>query len=143
MSENKSSSANALEIENLSVEFRTDDRTVYAVNGLNLTIRKGQTLGLVGETGAGKTTTGLAVLDLIQSPPGVVTSGRITVNGNDVIRIEEEQLTEDAGAADKAPAEAPAKGRKGKAADKNKKTIRMPAKELQKMRGKTVEELLG
>lgn len=81
MSENKSSSANALEIENLSVEFRTDDRTVYAVNGLNLTIRKGQTLGLVGETGAGKTTTGLAVLDLIQSPPGVVTSGRITVNG--------------------------------------------------------------
>ena len=61
MSENKSSSANALEIENLSVEFRTDDRTVYAVNGLNLTIRKGQTLGLVGETGAGKTTTGLAV----------------------------------------------------------------------------------
>lgn len=135
MSENKSSSANALEIENLSVEFRTDDRTVYAVNGLNLTIRKGQTLGLVGETGAGKTTTGLAVLDLIQSPPGVVTSGRITVNGNDVIRVEEEPTEEDAGAADKAPA---AKGRKGKAADKNKKTIRMPAKELQKMRGKTV-----
>ena len=133
MSENKSSSANALEIENLSVEFRTDDRTVYAVNGLNLTIRKGQTLGLVGETGAGKTTTGLAVLDLIQSPPGVVTSGRITVNGNDVIRVEEEQPADD-----KASAEPAAKGRKGKAADKNKKTIRMPAKELQKMRGKTV-----
>ena len=133
MSENKSSSANALEIENLSVEFRTDDRTVYAVNGLNLTIRKGQTLGLVGETGAGKTTTGLAVLDLIQSPPGVVTSGRITVNGNDVIRVEEEQPADD-----KASAEPAAKGRKGKAADKNKKTSRMPAKELQKMRGKTV-----
>lgn len=59
----------ALEIEDLSVEFRTRDRTVYAVNGLDLKIRKGETLGLVGETGAGKTTTGLAILNLIQSRP--------------------------------------------------------------------------
>ena len=43
----------ALEIKNLSVEFRTRERTVYAVNGLDLKIKKGQTLGLVGETGAG------------------------------------------------------------------------------------------
>ena len=47
----------ALEIEDLCVEFRTRNRTVYAVNGLDLKIRKGETLGLVGETGAGKTTT--------------------------------------------------------------------------------------
>ena len=79
----------ALEIEDLSVEFRTRDRTVYAVNGLDLKIRKGETLGLVGETGAGKTTTGLAILNLIQSPPGVVTHGSISVNGSCVLRIAE------------------------------------------------------
>lgn len=44
----------ALEIEDLCVEFRTRNRTVYAVNGLDLKIRKGETLGLVGETGAGQ-----------------------------------------------------------------------------------------
>ena len=67
----------ALEIKNLSVEFRTRERTVYAVNGLDLKIKKGQTLGLVGETGAGKTTTALAILNLVQTPPGVITSGSI------------------------------------------------------------------
>lgn len=80
----------ALNIEDLSVEFRTRERTVYAVNGLNLRIRKGQTLGLVGETGAGKTTIGLSILNLIQSPPGIVIDGTITVNGQDVYRKLEE-----------------------------------------------------
>ena len=56
---------NVLEISNLCVEYRTRDSVVKAVNGLNLTLKKGQALGVVGETGAGKTTTGLAVLGLI------------------------------------------------------------------------------
>ncbi|HWR30705.1 MAG TPA: ATP-binding cassette domain-containing protein, partial [Negativicutes bacterium] len=46
-----------MEIKNLYVEYHTDDARVFAVNGLNLSIKKGETLGLVGETGAGKTTT--------------------------------------------------------------------------------------
>ena len=82
----------ALEIENLSVEFRTRDRTVYAVNGLDLKIKKGQTLGLVGETGAGKTTTGLAILNLIQSPPGIITGGSISLGGKSVLQMSEREL---------------------------------------------------
>ena len=76
----------ALEIKNLSVEFRTRERTVYAVNGLDLKIKKGQTLGLVGETGAGKTTTALAILNLVQTHPGVITSGSIHLNGECVLQ---------------------------------------------------------
>ena len=70
----------ALEINNLVVEYRTYDGTVHALNGMDLKIEKGKTLGLVGETGAGKTTTGLAVLRLIPNPPGVVVDGEIRLN---------------------------------------------------------------
>ena len=59
MSEEKK---NALEINDLVVEYRTRDSVVHAVNGIRLSIEQGKALGLVGETGAGKTTTGLAVL---------------------------------------------------------------------------------
>ena len=143
----------ALEIEDLSVEFRTRDRTVYAVNGLDLKIRKGETLGLVGETGAGKTTTGLAILNLIQSPPGVVTHGSISVNGSCVLRIAEPEAetpeeapvpAENAGTvklqketpAEKEP-EKPAKAMRRKD-QKPQIAEAMTEKELQAMRGKTV-----
>ena len=143
-----------LKIENLSVEFRTRDRTVYAVNGLDLKIRKGETLGLVGETGAGKTTTGLAILNLIQSPPGVVTHGSITVNGDCVLRIAEPEpevsdeiqpepettAAEPSDTAD-AAAETPASSRHKKDHRKVPKPViaeAMTEKELQAMRGKTV-----
>ena len=72
-----------LDIKDLQVEFRTRDSVVKAVNGLDLQIKKGMALGLVGETGAGKTTTGLSVLGLIPSPPGVVTNGKILLNGEE------------------------------------------------------------
>ena len=62
----------------LYVEYRTDDAIVKALNGMSLQIRHGETHGLVGETGAGKTTTGLAIMKLIPDPPGVVVSGDIS-----------------------------------------------------------------
>ncbi|MGN0405470.1 MAG: ABC transporter ATP-binding protein [Bariatricus sp.] len=77
---------NVLEIKNLYVEYRTRDSIVKAVNGLDLNIKKGKALGLVGETGAGKTTAGLAVLGLIPNPPGVVSQGEILLNGEDVLK---------------------------------------------------------
>lgn len=81
-----------LEIKNLHVRFDTDDARIYAVNGVNLTLKKQQTLGLVGETGAGKTTTVLSLMDLISCPPGVITEGEILVNGKDVRKMTDDQL---------------------------------------------------
>ena len=83
---------NVLEIKNLHVRFDTDEEKVYAVNGVNLTLQKQKTLGLVGETGAGKTTTVLSLLKLISCPPGVITEGSITVNGRDVMKMTEKEL---------------------------------------------------
>lgn len=78
-----------LDVQDLSVHFNTDSGTVYAVNNLNLTLERGKAIGFVGETGAGKTTTALAILQLIQSPPGEITSGRIMFNGRDIIKMTE------------------------------------------------------
>lgn len=74
-----------LDIQDLSVEFRTDDGVVKAVNHMNIQLPRGKTLGLVGETGAGKTTTALSILKLIPDPPGVITGGSITLDGNDIM----------------------------------------------------------
>lgn len=74
-----------LDIENLVVRFETDDGTVRAVNGLNLQLEKGHAIGLVGETGAGKTTTALSVLRLVPDPPGVVECEKLLLDGQDII----------------------------------------------------------
>ena len=81
-----------LDVKDLVIHYVLENETVEAVNGISLTIRKGQTLGLVGETGAGKTSTALAILNLIQSPPGVIKNGTITVCGNDVLTMTPKQL---------------------------------------------------
>ena len=65
-----------LDIRNLEVEYKTEDGVVEAVNKIDLTVRKGETVGLVGETGAGKTTVALSILRLIPDPPGEIDSGR-------------------------------------------------------------------
>ncbi|MDR2528952.1 MAG: ABC transporter ATP-binding protein [Synergistaceae bacterium] len=80
-----------LEIRDLSVRFNTDSGVVRAVNGLDLSIQRGKSLGFVGETGAGKTTTALALLRLIQSPPGEITSGEIFFDGQDVLKMTESE----------------------------------------------------
>ena len=82
----------ALEINNLCVEFRTSEETVYALNGMDIEIEKGTVLGLVGETGAGKSTTGLSVLKLIPNPPGIITSGSIRLGNTDIMKATEKQM---------------------------------------------------
>jgi len=82
----------AVEIKDLVVEFRTDDGVVKALNGVDLAIEEGKTLGLVGETGAGKTTTGLSILRLVPSPPGVIVGGTIKLNGESIFEKTEEEM---------------------------------------------------
>ena len=70
-----------MEIKDLYVEYHTDDARIFAVNGLNLSVNKGETLGLVGETGAGKTTTALSILQLLPNRVGKITGGSIMLDG--------------------------------------------------------------
>ncbi len=75
-----------LEIKNLRVHYLTEDGCVEAVNDLSLNVDAGETLGLVGETGAGKTTTALSVLRLISDPPGKIVSGEILYKGENLFK---------------------------------------------------------
>ena len=81
-----------IEIKELSVHFKTMDGDVKAVNDVSLSVRRGQTLGLVGETGAGKTTTALSILRLIQSPPGEISAGEILYDGDDILKMSTPEL---------------------------------------------------
>ena len=81
-----------LSIKNLTVQFKIEDEVVEAVNDVSLEIEKGKTLGLVGETGAGKTTTALAALNLVPNPPGIIKSGEIHVCGKDVLHMKPKEL---------------------------------------------------
>ena len=81
-----------LEIRDLNVTYNTDDGVVYAVNGLDLTVNKGQVLGWVGETGAGKTTMALSILRLLPDRVGKITKGDIVLDGMDIIRCTEADM---------------------------------------------------
>ena len=81
-----------LEIKDLVVKFHTMDATIEAVNGVSLSVDVGETLGLVGETGAGKTTTALSILNLIQSPPGKIEQGEIMFDGRDILKMNDAEL---------------------------------------------------
>ncbi|MEF9940301.1 MAG: ABC transporter ATP-binding protein [Clostridium sp.] len=81
-----------VKIEDLSVEYRTEDSAIKAVNHIDLKLEKGKTLGLVGETGAGKTTTALSILRLISSPPGYMKSGVIKLNGENILEYSKTQM---------------------------------------------------
>ncbi len=82
----------AVEINDLVVEFKTDEGIVHALNGMDLKVEQGKTLGLVGETGAGKTTTALSILRLVPSPPGKIVGGSVKLNGEDLFEKTEEEM---------------------------------------------------
>lgn len=81
-----------LEIRNLCIEYVTAEATIYAVQGLDLSLEKGRTLGLVGETGAGKTTMAKGVMRLLPDPPTRVSSGQVLFKGEDLLQAEEKTL---------------------------------------------------
>ena len=83
---------NLLNIRGLSVEFHTDSGVVKAVNGMDLSLNKKETLGLVGETGAGKTTTALAILNLVPDPPGIITAGEVEFEGENILEKKEKDM---------------------------------------------------
>lgn len=81
-----------LNIENLHVTYATDEALVYAVNGLSLQILRGESLGLVGETGAGKTTTALSVMRLLPDRIGKIEQGKIYLDGQDITALTEADM---------------------------------------------------
>jgi len=76
-----------LSVENLTVEYDTEDEVVHAVNNVSFSIQRGETLGLVGETGAGKTTIAKAILRILPDPPAVIKEGQIFYNGKDLLSL--------------------------------------------------------
>ena len=83
-----------LDISGLEVRYLTENEVVCAVNGIDLKIYEGESVGLVGETGAGKTTTCLSIMQLIPDPPGLITGGKILFNGENMMENTEKRNAE-------------------------------------------------
>jgi peptide/nickel transport system ATP-binding protein/oligopeptide transport system ATP-binding protein len=81
-----------LQIKDLQTYFFTHEGIVKAVDGVSLTIKKGETLGLVGESGCGKSVTALSIMRLIQSPPGKIVGGQILLEGNNLLSLTEKEM---------------------------------------------------
>jgi peptide/nickel transport system ATP-binding protein len=81
-----------LEVKGLEVQYITHDGAVHAINGIDLAVDKGEALGLVGETGAGKTTTALSILGLVPDPPGKIMAGEIFYDGRDLLKESESEM---------------------------------------------------
>ena len=86
------STENLLDIKDLVIRYETSDGVVHAVNGVNLQIKKGTTLGLVGETGAGKTTVAKGIMRIIPNPPGKIVSGEIFFEGENLLAKEDADM---------------------------------------------------
>jgi len=82
---------NVLKVENLKINFFTRKGIVYAVDDISFTLKKGETLGLVGESGCGKTTTVLGLMKMVPTP-GEITAGRILIDGKDIIPLSENEM---------------------------------------------------
>ncbi len=81
-----------LEVRDLHVEFRTREGVVNAVNGLSYTLDEGESLAILGESGSGKTVSALAVLGILDSPPGYVTKGEVLYRGVDLLKLSDRDL---------------------------------------------------
>lgn len=81
-----------LEVKNLFVKYHSGRSTIKAVNGLSIYLKRGETLGLVGETGAGKTTTALSIMNLLPERTGKITGGEIIYKGKDILSMPYKEL---------------------------------------------------
>lgn len=81
-----------LEVKDLQVCYHTEDGTVYALNNVDLSLDDGETLGLVGETGAGKTTLAKSIMRLIPNPPGKIEAGSIEFDGVDLLKAGDREI---------------------------------------------------
>ena len=81
-----------LSIEGLKTHFKTDDGMIHAVDGVDLAIQRGETLGVVGESGCGKTVTAMTVMKLVAMPPGRIVAGRILWQGRDLVPLGPDEM---------------------------------------------------
>lgn len=81
-----------LSVRDLTVEYTSGDDVIYAVNGVSLDLQRGKTLGLVGETGAGKTTVAKSILRVLPMPPARIKSGEIFLDGEDILQKKEDHM---------------------------------------------------
>ncbi|HRT70510.1 MAG TPA: ABC transporter ATP-binding protein [Syntrophales bacterium] len=84
--------AKVLQVKNLRTCFDTESGTVRAVDGVDLSLEEGETLGIAGESGCGKTVLALSIMRLIPSPPGRVASGQVMLDGVDITRLSDEEM---------------------------------------------------
>ncbi|MBI5181093.1 MAG: ABC transporter ATP-binding protein [Nitrospirae bacterium] len=83
---------NVLEIKDLKTYFYTPDGVVKAVDGINLSVKRGSLLGIVGESGCGKSMTAMSILNLVPQPPGKIVSGEILYEGKDILKLNESEM---------------------------------------------------
>ena len=81
-----------LEVKNLSTHFFTEDGLIKAVDGISYDLNEGETLGLVGESGCGKSVSALSLLRLIPNPPGKIVSGQVFFEGQDLLKLSEDEI---------------------------------------------------
>ena len=90
--------ATLLEVKDLRTHFFTNDGVLKAVDGVSYSIEEGETLGLVGESGCGKSVSALSVMRLVPDPPGKIVSGEIMLDGEDILKVGMEDMREIRGA---------------------------------------------
>jgi len=81
-----------LDVRDLTTRFHTLDGTVHAVNGISYTLEDGETLGIVGESGCGKSVSVLSVMGLIPDPPGKIANGQVLFRGQDLLKLDDSQM---------------------------------------------------
>ena len=92
MSENNNAGTPFLKVQDLVVEYMSNDKVVHAVNGVSLELERGQTLGLVGETGAGKTTIAKSILRILPDVGAKVAGGKVILDGDDLFEMSEHEM---------------------------------------------------
>jgi oligopeptide transport system ATP-binding protein len=83
---------NIIEVRDLETTFKTDEGIIHAVNGISFDVKEGETLGIVGESGCGKSVTMLSMMQLIPSPPGKITNGEVVFQDNDLLKMSLDEI---------------------------------------------------